>query len=55
MTKKSFTIDEPLRHPDHSRPRTRREFISQGFITGSATLAGANLLSIMSHTNTAMP
>lgn len=53
MKKKSFAIDEPLRHPDHSRPRTRREFISQGFITGSATLAGASMLSIMSKSNTA--
>src|SRR5215831_9785122 len=29
--------NEPLRHPDHPRPRTRREFLSQGFIAGTAT------------------
>jgi len=25
-----------MRHPDHPKPRTRREFISQGFMAGSA-------------------
>ena len=28
--------DEPLRHPDHPRPITRRDFVSQGFMSGSA-------------------
>jgi len=28
--------DDPLRHADHPRPRTRREFLSQGFILGGA-------------------
>ncbi len=30
-----------MRHQDHPRPRTRREFLAQGFITGSATVIGA--------------
>jgi len=46
MTKKTFGIDEPLKHADHSRPRTRRDFISQGFMTGAATLAGANVANL---------
>jgi hypothetical protein len=29
---------QPYRHPDHPRPQTRREFLAQGFITGSATV-----------------
>ncbi len=29
-------LHEPLRHPDHPKPRTRREFLSQGFISGGA-------------------
>ena len=28
--------DDPLFHPDHPRPKTRREFLGQGFIMGSA-------------------
>ena len=30
-----------MRHPDHPRPRTRREFLSQGFIMGTASVLGA--------------
>ena len=32
--------DDPIRHPDHPRPRTRREFLSQGFIFGSGLVLG---------------
>jgi hypothetical protein len=38
--------DEPLRHPDHARPRTRREFLAQGFILGSASVLGGATLSL---------
>jgi hypothetical protein len=49
MSKKSKTlgIHEPLRLQDHSRPRTRREFLAQGFITGSATVVGPSLLAML--------
>ncbi len=33
--------DDPLCHPDHPRPRTRREFLSQGFIMGSGLTLGS--------------
>lgn len=33
--------DDPLCHPMHPRPRTRREFLAQGFISGGAALLGA--------------
>jgi len=33
---RAHDLYEPLRHPDHPRPRTRREFIAQGFISGGA-------------------
>ncbi|HEX7035713.1 MAG TPA: hypothetical protein VF210_08055 [Pseudomonadales bacterium] len=36
--------DDPLRHPDHPRPRTRREFLAQGFIAGSAAVVGSTSL-----------
>ena len=44
---KSLGLREPLRHQDHSRPRTRREFVSQGFMTGAATLLGPSLLGLL--------
>ena len=31
-------LHEPLRHPDHPRPTTRRQFIAQSFMTGGATV-----------------
>jgi hypothetical protein len=37
-TPKGLGLNEPLRHQDHARPRTRREFVAQGFMTGAATV-----------------
>jgi hypothetical protein len=39
--------DTPLLHPDHPRPRTRREFLAQGLITGSAYVAAPSILSML--------
>ena len=36
----------PYRHPDHPRPRTRREFLAQGFISGAATVIAPSLLGL---------
>jgi len=49
MSKKSKTLGlhDPLRHQDHPRPRTRREFLAQSFITGSATVIGPSLLAML--------
>jgi hypothetical protein len=49
MSKKSkaLGLNEPLRHQEHSRPRTRREFLAQSFITGSATVIGPSLLGLL--------
>jgi hypothetical protein len=44
---KSLGLHEPLRHQDHSRPRTRREFVAQGFMSGAATILGPSLLGMM--------
>jgi hypothetical protein len=44
---KGLGLHEPLRHPDHSRPRTRREFVAQGFLTGAATVVGPSLLGML--------
>ena len=46
MTKKNYYVapDVPLRHPDHARPRTRREFLAQGFCAGAGTVATTSIL-----------
>ncbi|MDZ7925575.1 MAG: hypothetical protein U5M23_16340 [Marinagarivorans sp.] len=45
MKKPTFNLDQPLAHPDHHKPRTRRDFIAQGFAQGAATVMGASWLS----------
>ncbi len=44
---KYYSLNEALRHPDHSRPLTRRELISQGFRAGGASMLGVSLLSLL--------
>ncbi len=41
-----FDPNEPLRHANHSRPRTRRELIAQGFALGAGTVIGASMLNM---------
>ncbi|MDH3535020.1 MAG: general secretion pathway protein GspF [Gammaproteobacteria bacterium] len=36
--------DAPLLHEDHGRPMSRRQFIRQGFMTGSATVLSGGLV-----------
>jgi hypothetical protein len=40
-------LHEPLRHQDHARPATRRQFIAQSFMTGAATVVGPTLLGLL--------
>lgn len=42
-----FLPDEPLRNPDHHRPRTRRDFIAQGFALGTGSVLAGTLLSVL--------
>ncbi len=44
---RSHGLDEPILHPDHSRPVTRRELISTGLMTGPAVVAMSGLLGMM--------
>jgi hypothetical protein len=44
---KALGLNEPFRHLDHARPRTRREFVAQGFLTGAATIVGPSLLGLL--------
>lgn len=45
--KRGFGLNEPLRHQDHRRPVTRRDFIAQGFVTGAATVVAPGLLTAL--------
>ncbi len=47
--RKPLANGEPLFHTDHSRPRTRREFIAQGFMAGTATVFGSSVLSLFAN------
>jgi hypothetical protein len=39
----------PLRHPDHARPVTRRDFLRQGFISGAGMVVGSSVFSLFAN------
>lgn len=39
-------LETPMRHNDHGRPVTRREFIAQGFCAGAATVLGGSVMGL---------
>lgn len=45
--KRALALDEPLRHASHKKPVTRRDFLAQGFLTGSATVIAPSMLGAM--------
>ena len=47
--KRHFEIDEPIRHPDYHRPVTRRDFLAQGFVGGSATVIAPTVLGLLAN------
>ena len=42
-----YGLDEPLKLNSHSRPRTRREMLAQGFRTGMGTVIGGSMLGLL--------
>lgn len=46
-------IAAPLRHPDHPRPVTRRQFLAQGFLTGSAFVTMPTIFSLVTRAKVA--
>ncbi len=52
--KRALPLDAPIKHPDHARPTTRREFIAQGFATGAATIVGGSIFSLFANPRQAM-
>ncbi|MBR9912793.1 MAG: general secretion pathway protein GspF [Gammaproteobacteria bacterium] len=45
----TYKLDQALRHGDHRRPLSRREFIAQGFMAGMGTALGGSLLSLFAN------
>lgn len=41
--------DEPIRQPDHPRPVTRRQFIAQGLMAGSATVIAPTVFGLFAN------
>ena len=46
---KRARYDSPQCHGDHPRPVTRRQFVAQGFLGGSAFLAGGGVMSLFTN------
>lgn len=55
FTKKKQYLDPdaPLKFEDHGRPMSRRQFIRQGFMTGSATVLSGGVFSMFANPNEA--
>jgi hypothetical protein len=47
--KRPLGLNEPLRHPDHPRPVSRRDFIAQGFMSGTAVVVGGSVLGLFAN------
>lgn len=47
-------FDMPQFHADHPRPVTRRQFVAQGFMSGSAVALGGGVLSLFSNPREAL-
>ena len=50
---RSHALGEPLRHENHARPRTRREFIAAGMLSGPAMVVGPAWLGALLKANRA--
>ena len=46
---KALGPNEPFRHPDHPRPTTRRQFVAQGFLAGTASVVGPTLVGMLAN------
>jgi hypothetical protein len=52
-TPKGRDPNAPLRHADHPRPTTRRQFIAQGFMSGGAAVLLPSVLSLLANSRIA--
>jgi len=53
-TNQVLPVDAPLLHGDHPRPVTRRDFIRQGFATGTASMIAGGVFSLFANPREAM-
>ena len=51
---KSYGLNEPLLHTDHAAPKTRRDFLRQGFISGTGTVLSGGVFSLFASPQAAM-
>jgi hypothetical protein len=49
--KNFFGLDQPLKHADHRKPMTRRDFVSQGFGFGAGIALGGSVFSLLGSSN----
>ena len=54
VKKRKRNYDDPIRHPDHKRPVSRRDFLAQGFLSGSALATSGGVLSLFSNPREAL-
>ncbi len=52
-SQKTLNPDAPLLFPDHPLPKTRRDFIRQGLMTGGAAVMGTTLFSLFANPRSA--
>ena len=48
-SRRALDVNAPLRQPDHPRPVTRRQFVSQGFVAGAATVVAPTLFGLFAN------
>src|SRR5450755_3836897 len=46
---KGLGLNEPLRHQEHPRPKTRREFLAQSFLTGGASVIMPSIFTLLAN------
>lgn len=51
--RKTLGVNDPLRHADHPRPTTRRDFLKQGFITGTGSVLTGGAFGLFSNPRSA--
>ena len=51
MTRKRTPLmpNDPLRHPDHPRPNSRRDFLRYGFLAGAGAVMGSSVLGLFAN------
>ena len=54
LRKRIRKYDDPICQPSHSRPRTRREFLGQGFIAGSGLVLGGAMVTLPNQARAAL-